>query len=162
MSIEFGDPRLPLRFWSKVNKDLSASSERLDLGPCWVWGRSKTKGGYGQFHWQRTTIRTHVLAYQVLVGEVPQGLELDHLCRNRACVNPEHLEAVTRFVNLDRSPITIWVRRRAVTHCPQGHPYAGSNLGHDGKGRRCRNCDARRKREWKARQREARNARGIH
>src|ERR1043166_7135723 len=82
------------RFWEKV--DRSSDDE------CWPWiARIDTKG-YGQFFFEGRQQRAHRVAYCLLVGQIPEGLDLDHLCRNRACVNPSHLEAVDRQANLLR------------------------------------------------------------
>lgn len=76
------------------------------------------------------------VAYELLVGAIPDGFQLDHLCRNRACVNPAHLEPVTQAVNKARG------ERAMKTHCPKGHPYSGSNLIREKTGRKCRICHA--------------------
>ena len=92
------------RFWRNVNKSGPAPSYRLDLGPCWLWTASTIKG-YGQFHLHDSGDKctaAHNWAYQNLIGPVPSGLELDHLCRVRRCVNPSHLEPVTRQTNCIR------------------------------------------------------------
>lgn len=141
----FGDPRVPARIWNKIQV-------HEDTG-CWVWTASLKPGGYGQVHYKRRTRVVHRLLVELLAGPVPDGLDLDHLCRVRACANPAHLEAVDRGTNLRRGVDLIWMRRAAITHCPQGHPYAGENLGYDSVGRRCRTCDRRRSREHKARKR---------
>jgi hypothetical protein len=83
----------------------------------------------------------HRVAYELLVGPIPEGLELDHLCRNTRCVNPEHLEPVTGRENLMRA-VSSWAAKNAAkTHCPQGHPYDEENtkVKRDG-GRACRAC----------------------
>lgn len=125
------------RFWSKVNKDGPIPSFRPDLGPCWIWLASYYQEGYGQFfrrHGQPT--HAHIVAYELVIGPAPDGLDLDHLCRVRACVNPYHLEPVTGQEN----------RRRGLggvlrTHCPQDHPYDVENTRIEKNGARsCREC----------------------
>lgn len=126
----FGDPRLPARFWTKVRV--------LDNG-CWFWQAWIGASGYGQFEWQGRQQPAHRVAYETLVVLIPPGLEPDHLCRVRACVNPMHIEPVTPSVNILRGDH--WERRK--THCPQGHAYSGSNLilNHGVRsGRQCRTC----------------------
>ena len=128
-----GDSRLPTRFWQKVRL--------LDNG-CWEWTGAIDARGYARFRLRERNALAHRVAYEHCVGPVPKGLDLDHLCRNHPCVNPEHLEPVTRRENLRRG------HRRRPTHCPQGHPYAGSNLYQYGNHRHCRACTIRRSREW--------------
>lgn len=121
------------RFWEKVVKG--------NDGDCWVWNGTKSHDGYGSFGtWRKqvvTTIYAHRFSYMQLVGGIPNGLELDHLCRNRACVNPQHLEPVTRQENLRRAGI----EKMKKTHCIYGHPYDEANTFHlkDGT-RECRTC----------------------
>ena len=83
----------------------------------------------------------HVFAYKLLVGVVPGGLELDHLCRVPACVNPAHLEPVTHAENLMRSPVAPTAINARKTHCPQGHPYVAGNTYYRANGHRhCKTC----------------------
>lgn len=92
----------PERFWPKVDKDGPVPEHRPDLGPCWVWVAGGWKRGYGCFYHDNRMTRAHCFAYELLVGPVPDGLELDHLCRNKGCVNPTHLEPVTHDENIKR------------------------------------------------------------
>lgn len=93
-------------FWAKVDKHGPVPAHRPDLGPCWVWTAARHGKGYGMFSVDRKRkVRAHRFAYEMMVGPIPEGLDLDHLCRNRACVNPEHLEPVTRSVNLKRGNV---------------------------------------------------------
>ena len=111
----------------------------------WVGGLNGV--GYGQFYRGRTDLGetgktyAHRWSYEYFIGPIPEGMHLDHLCRNRRCVNPEHLEPVTCRENLLRG--TGASARHAIkTHCPAGHPYDGENLYvHPVKGQRiCRAC----------------------
>jgi len=137
----FGDPRLPARFWAKVRIG-PVPAYRPDLGPCWEWQAALRKG-YGAFsvgNRRDGNVRmatAHVVAYEVLIGLIPEGLESDHLCRNRACVNCSHIEPVTGGENRRRGDH--YERRR--THCPQGHPYSGTNLIRRRGRRFCRACN---------------------
>lgn len=126
-----GPPQTTIdRFWAKVVWN-------GDEDECWTWEASKNCGGYGHFTAGGRHFSAHRFAYELLVGPIPEGLDLDHLCRVRNCVNPAHLEPVTRRENLLRGK-TIQARNAAKTHCPQGHPYWGDNLYIDARG--CRSC----------------------
>ena len=123
------------RFWAKVDKGIF----------CWEWLGSKSNG-YGRFWFEGRLVQAHRWAYETVAGPIPEGLELDHLCRVRHCVNPSHLEPVTHYQNIIRG--FPGMPRRA--HCPDGHPLSGDNLYVSPKAERhCRACrraaDARRR-----------------
>ena len=133
---------LLIRFESKIYRNPKTG--------CWDWMAWRDHG-HGRFHLgPEGKIYAHRFAYQVWIGPIPNGLGIDHLCRNRACVNPSHLEPVTNRINTLRGN-TIPARRIAQTHCVHGHPFSDANvrLRPDGT-RQCRACDRERSREWRA------------
>ena len=133
------------RFWSKVDKTNS----------CWLWTAS-TRRGYGQFVINNKPAPAHRFAYEQLVGDIPKGLQIDHLCRVRNCVNPEHLEPVTCRENILRGE-GICAEAARKTHCPHNHPYSGYNLHIDAEGfRHCKECHKLREREKRAKLRTMR------
>jgi hypothetical protein len=108
------------RFWPKVDKTSSPDG-------CWLWTAALSQAGYGAFGAERVNgrnrfVHAHRFAYELLVGPIPEGLQLDHLCRNRACCNPAHLEPVTLRENLMRGN-TVAARNSIKTHCKHGHPF---------------------------------------
>ena len=119
------------RFWAKV---------AIDPSGCLLWTASRSKSGYGAFQYYGRKLRAHRFAYVALVGEIPAGLVLDHLCRVRHCVSPAHLEAVTEVENVRRGEGGR--NHRIKTHCPQGHPYDDINTIVRPQGARgCRACE---------------------
>jgi hypothetical protein len=130
-------PPLEDRLWARVA--IARDDE------CWNW-TGHLNCGYGTIFGNGRTYKVHRLAYELLVGPIPEGLVLDHLCRNTACVNPAHLEPVTIYENTRRGlqPERVaqhYAEKRAQTHCKRGHELSGDNLylGQPGK-RACRTC----------------------
>src|SRR3990167_1694323 len=110
-----------IRFWRMVNKDGPLPPERPGLGPCWLWIASCDRDGYGRFQIRRDRkVGAHQFAYEWEVGTIPSGLQLDHLCLTRSCVNPLHLEPVTLQEN-DRRGL---LAHRQRLFCNRGHPWA--------------------------------------
>lgn len=122
------------RFWAKVDA----------VGVCWEWTGYVNPKGYGNYRRGGRTHWVHRLAWELLVGPIPDGLEIDHLCRNRRCVNPDHLEPVTRSENLRRGHTSTKTAdtARAKTRCKHGHEFTPENTYVYVKtGRRqCRRC----------------------
>lgn len=144
------------RFWSKIDRTSDAG--------CWLWQASVRPDGYGQL-WHRDAQRpivAHRWAYLALVGPIPEGLELDHLCRNRTCVNPAHLEPVTTRENLRRG-VGFGGTNARKTHCYRGHPLDGENVVMTWAGdhwtRTCIECRRQRQREYFANNPEQREKR---
>lgn len=95
---------LEARFWAKVDRSGPVPAHSPDLGNCWVWTAARTELGYGHIWTNGRMELAHRVGFQLAGKIVPAGYELDHLCRNRSCVRAEHLEAVTHFTNMQRSP----------------------------------------------------------
>lgn len=125
------------RFWSHVNK---RGPKHPELGHCWQWKLRPSSNGYGSFSVNNHPVLVHRWAYKFLVGPIPEGLTIDHLCRNRMCVRPSHLEPVTQAEN----------NRRSIRHaierikCKKGHLFTqGKNQKH------CRTCKAESSRQYR-------------
>lgn len=114
-------------FWKRVEKTET----------CWIWKSSINSTGYGQYKsplYQPKPVVAHRVAFLLSGGQIPDGYELDHLCRNRRCVRPDHMEPVTHAVNMQRG------LQGMKAHCPQGHAYEGENLIVYRGRRYCRAC----------------------
>lgn len=132
------------RFWRKV--------ALTDDGGCWLWQASFMGVGYGGFSVDGVMRYAHRVAYELIVGPIPEGLHIDHLCRVRHCVNPSHLEAVTQAENIRRGcgPAAIAVREN---RCHRGHEFTleSTRLESNGK-RHCRTCARIARTAWLERQ----------
>ena len=136
--------------------------------PCWLWGASVNRWtGYGQTHRRRISVSAHRVICEASHGPIPDGLTVDHLCRQRTCVNPDHMEIVSQRENNLRGLAARAGRRRLVrlpdtaglSHCLRGHPLSGENLYLSPKGKRgCRACRAIAERAAWGRERTRRDA----
>lgn len=121
--------------------NIEAKIERTEAG-CWLWTAARNTAGYGQVSWRGRWTLAHRTVYQEMVGPIPAGFVLDHLCRVRHCVNPAHLEPVTLKANVLRG-VGFAAKNAQKTHCPKGHPYEGRNIVRGAHGRThrlCREC----------------------
>lgn len=134
------------KFWSRVDRTTSA--------PCWIWTGALDAWGYGRAQVDLVSKGAHRIAYELSVGPIPDGMVLDHLCRTRACVNPNHLEVVTVAENNRRA--APYSSRSLKTHCKHGHEFSPENtyirMHRNGRPHRtCRACNKRLVAESKAR-----------
>lgn len=127
------------RFWSKVRGG--------DVSECWEW-QAVTVDGYGSFQMTHTKVRAHRLSYEWLIGPIPDGLMLDHLCRNRKCVNPYHMDPVPNVVNARRGATC----RATEDRCANGHPWSAETWRIGKRNLRiCPTCAALNSRAWRRR-----------
>jgi hypothetical protein len=131
MGANFGDSRLPTRIWDKIHPEPNSG--------CWLWLGFVGADGYGQSKLGKARV-AHRIVYEAMVGEIPEGLVIDHLCRTRCCVNPDHLEPVTHRENLLRGETlaSMFLKR---THCSKGHDLTFA-YRRAGGSRKCRRCNA--------------------
>ncbi len=115
---------------------------------CWLWTACCLRDGYGQFRVSSTKkMRAHRFSYEWFVGPIPEGLEIDHLCRTLLCVRPDHLEVVTHIENMRRGiKGDKGLHESIKTHCPKNHEYSVENTYTHGGKRYCKECDKLRKR----------------
>jgi hypothetical protein len=123
MSLTYAESDIA-RFWDKVDRS----------GPCWIWTASRQSAGHGQIRVSKRTVQAHRMSYEVSIGPIPEGLVIDHVCRNPPCVNPTHLRAVPQKLNCEnRSGAQVNSKSgiRGVRRSPNGRWRA--ELKHHGK-----------------------------
>jgi len=136
----------PASFWALVQKTEG----------CWLWLGPCHRTGYGQYYFKGHRLAAHRIAYELENGPIPLGLQLDHLCRVRACVRPDHLEPVTQRDNIIRGVSFSAIKSRQ-THCEHGHSFSPENtyfIPSRPTSRRCRSCNSANLKRWKEAQRE--------
>jgi hypothetical protein len=136
-------PKPPPSLPERISRRIAPSASG-----CWEWLGAHDRHGYGTTTACDRKVGAHRVVYEALVGPIPAGLVIDHLCRNRGCVNPSHMEPVTDRVNKDRG-----IASPTKTHCVHGHEFTPENTRHSQGRRNCRACDRRRQAESKARRR---------
>lgn len=143
--------RIPAPLFDRIKKNI-----QLDANGCWIWLAATQVDGYAQMMLAGSTVGlAHRVSYQVFIGPIPEDLELDHLCRVRNCVNPEHLEPVTHAENVRRGAA-------ARTHCTRGHEITPENTYESKKGiKRCRQCALLSAAKSQARLRQAKADKGA-
>ena len=121
-------------------KNLAPVVDSIEVGDCWIWKGSLVSGGYGQTRIDNQVWMVHRLMWSVLIGDIPDGMTLDHVCRERACCNPDHMQVVDQYTNTMRgygSP----ARNARKTRCLNGHQFDEANTYLNPRGQRaCRAC----------------------
>lgn len=144
------------RFWDHVSFPILDGCEFLP-DDCWEWSASKNGGGYGRMHYTGngaiTSLAAHRIGYEIVIGSIPDGLYLDHLCRNPGCVNPYHLEPVTNRVNVMRGATGEFAARQ---ECIWGHPKEGNLYQNPSGSKGCVVCLRASKQRYKERIRSER------
>lgn len=139
-----------------IQERMASRHSRDDNTGCWNWTGALSAGKYGSIYYEGRMQKAHRVMWILTNGPVPTGLDLDHLCRNMKCINPAHLEPVTRAENLRRSPI-MTNQNEGKTHCIRGHEFTPENTRFKpGSGHRvCKTCMRMHIRNWRARNADA-------
>lgn len=133
--------------WIEHYREMVGSLVRVDRNECWLWTRFLDRDGYGRMHFMGAQRMAHRVSYMVFTGKIADGMTLDHLCRARSCVNPEHLEPVTQRENTMRGN-TVARRKSEQTHCIHGHAFDEKNTkwnsapSRGNPTRQCKKCES--------------------
>jgi HNH endonuclease len=145
-------------YWATAQAQRRLFQKIDQTDACWIWTGGQTASGYGRCKVAGKFRRAHRLTYELLVGPIPEDLVLDHLCRDKLCVRPDHLEPVTDRENILRGEGRAAVNA-AKTHCRMGHEFTPDNTYEPPSGgRNCRECLRQRKARWRQRERDARGS----
>jgi hypothetical protein len=143
----------PLWWGVPIEERFTRRIERVPFSTCWYWNGATYSKGYGQLWRDGQRISAHRLSFELFVGQIPPGLEINHLCETPCCVNPAHLEAVTHRENLAYSYREEQNTGKFKTHCKRGHEFSPENtllVGPNRNFRQCRECNRQRARELRA------------
>ncbi len=156
-TVEISKPSRPKAHKPLMPRVMAKVKHDPDTG-CWTWTGYLMAKGYACICWRGRNWLVHRAVYTKLVGPIPEGLQIDHLCENKACCNPMHLEPVTNYENGIRTG-TNFTANALKTHCPHGHEYTPENtlmrpqsMGRPGWGRFCKTCQSERYQRSKERQ----------
>ena len=158
------DP-LPIDLGAEYASYFEDRVEKIPESGCWIWCYYVNHNGYGHLMYQGNCYRAHRVSYQCFVGPIPDGMEIDHLCRVRSCVNPSHLEVVDRLENRRRGGAPGGALYTRPTHCRVGHALTGTNIIKKSERRvQCRICHRLVMRNYYARQvrKKKEGTNGIH
>ena len=139
------------RFFEKINKTET----------CWIWTATINRGGYGMFRDGKMK-NAHRVSYEIIKGPIPEGLFLDHICRVRHCVNPDHLEPVTNKENVLRGE-SICAKNKLKTHCKRGHEFISENIIIESENRRrCKTCYNERQNQYRKTEKSKQYQKNYH
>ena len=139
-----------LDFYTKYKEKFYKKIKKIDK--CWIWQGYKNKKGYGKFYAGKQ-LYSHRYSYLIHKGIINHLMQIDHLCKNTSCCNPDHLEEVTQRINLLRGD-TNTSKNAKKTHCPKGHEYFGNNLFYDNGSRQCKKCHSIKNKAYREKNKE--------